>query len=69
MLTHCKSIQAQNVDQELVDYYVNLVNSRLAGEQHFEFPTDARMYEPENKTVEGTIFIDIWNIFLFLKFV
>lgn len=49
-------INAEDVDQKLVDYYVELIQNRTQAAQNYVLPTNARMYEPENKTIQGMIF-------------
>lgn len=50
---HYVSLQADDVDQALVDYYLESIKNLTESAQNYVLPTNARMYEPENKTIQG----------------
>lgn len=55
LLISCELSQIGAVDQNDVDYYVELINNRSRDALGYEFPTDAKMYEPEDKVLRGMI--------------
>lgn len=78
ILTTNVPIEAEVVDQALVDYYLELIQNHTLVSQNIEYPNDARMYEPESTSVRGMILLiylsfmllfwyyhgRIWNRFL-----
>lgn len=52
----CVALIYADIDEKLVDYYIEVIRNRIEAAQNYDFPTDARMHEPANKTVEGMIF-------------
>lgn len=44
---------AKDVNQDLVDYYIRLINRRTEEIANYVAPTDARMFEPTDKTIRG----------------
>lgn len=65
LFLHYVSVQTRDVDRTLIDYYLELIANRTKGAQNYELPTDARMYEPEDKTIKGMcFFLIIINYFL-----
>lgn len=48
------SIRADDVDEASVNYYLELIENRTREAQNYKFPTDARMYEAQNKIPKGT---------------
>lgn len=53
LLLFIKLVFTVSNEQFLVDAYVKYINNRKQEALQYEFPTDARMYEPENKILEG----------------
>lgn len=41
------------VDENLVDYYENLIDESLSEIEKYEPPTDNRMYEADSEEIEG----------------
>lgn len=50
-------IQVQASQQNLLNYYTELVASRTEHALKYKFPSDARMHEAKNKTLKGNILI------------
>lgn len=48
---------AKDVNQDLVDYYIRLINKRTEEIANYVAPTDARMFEPIDKTMRGIHFL------------
>lgn len=55
LLTFYSSANSERDDQAEVKYYVELIKNRTEAARNFELPTDARIHEPTNTTVEGMI--------------
>lgn len=46
--------KAYGADEQLVDYYLNLIKNSLNEIENYQTPTDNRMYEPKKDTgIEG----------------
>lgn len=54
-LATLSSLDAKASDDE-VEYYVELINNNTRRALAYEFPTDARMHEAQNTTIEGEYF-------------
>lgn len=46
---------SETSDQELVNFYLGLINNRSIAALEYEFPTDARMYENSNENPQGKL--------------
>lgn len=44
------------VNETLVDEYLGYLNNRTQSALEYELPTDARIHEPANKTLQGMHF-------------
>lgn len=55
VLTSFVLIQAEDVNQTLIDYYIQLIENHTLSAQNYQLPNDARIYEPENNTIQGMV--------------
>lgn len=53
---NCSVMKSHKADQSLVDYYINLINEKTQWAPKYQFPRDARVYEPKYSTLQGKLF-------------
>lgn len=51
-------VSCQEINQSLIDYYVDIINNHTEKSFVYQFPSDARMYEASEKVPQGEFVFD-----------